>query len=56
MQARVIVYMLTVDFLQPKRLLEWAAPEAILSGLSSDLIRKYLHPRNVLGCYCHGEY
>lgn len=56
MQVRAIVYTFTVEFLQPKRLLEWAAPEAILSGFRSDFIRKYLHLRNVLGCYCLGEY
>jgi len=38
MQARVIVRMLTVEFLQPKSLLEWAAPEAISNEVDSGLI------------------
>lgn len=38
MLARIIVYMLTVEFLQPKNLLEWAAPEAISNEVDSGLI------------------
>lgn len=38
MQARGIVSMLTVEFLQPKSLLEWAAPEAISNEVDSGLI------------------
>lgn len=38
MVVRVIVYMLTVEFLQLKNLLEWAAPEAIANEVDSGLI------------------
>lgn len=38
MLVRVILYMLTAEFLQPKNLLEWAAPEAIANEVDSGLI------------------